>query len=99
MSLTRLGYLMRRSALRLVSLLVLAGQGYAATHAHTDAEPLLEASECLVCHVSAGIDDVDTVSSRYAIDDCRTHSLVPVQPCWPGFDPCRIADARAPPVP
>jgi len=89
---------MRRPALRLVLLLVLVGQGYAATHDHTHAESFLEASECLVCHVSASIDYVDTGSSLCTTDDCRTHSLVPIQSCWAGFDPCRIANARAPPV-
>ena len=98
MSLTRLGYLMRRPALRLVLLLVLVGQSYAATHDHTHAGHFLEASECMVCHVSASIDDVHTDSSRCAIDDCRTHEFVPVQPNWPGFDPCQIANARAPPA-
>ena len=98
MSLTRLKYRISRPAARLVLLLVLVGQGYAVTHAHTHPEPLLDASECLVCQVSAGIDDADVDASRCPQADRRTPTLSPIQPSWPGFDPCRIANARAPPV-
>lgn len=98
MSLTRLRNLMRRPALRLVLLLVLAGQGIAATHVHTDSEPHLEASECLACHIVSGTDDVGADSSRCSISPCLTHTLVATEPSWTGFDPREIANARAPPV-
>ena len=98
MSLSRIGFLMRRPALLSVLLLVLVGQGLAATHAHFDAEPLPEVSECLICPVSASIGDVDIDATRRAVDGCRTYALVPFQPDCSGFHLRRTANARAPPT-
>ena len=97
-SLSRLENCAKRLALRSVLLLALIGQSYALAHDHSHADSQLDATSCLVCHSSAGMDDAITGSSWSPMVDCRFQTLTPAEPGWPGFDPCQIANSRAPPV-